>query len=293
MAGEHGEEAEPRPARNRRAARTPARHLREQAGLGEDDHRRSRTVANVLFALVVFWLVFMAGVPTLLTEVGTVQSRTSPAADAGLRPGDVVTAIDGRPVESWEDLTAGGARERRRRASLLDPAAAPRRSPCGSRRGPRRRARSSVNRPPWGWSASRRPSASPRGATARSTRRPQRAAHGTRSCACAGRVSAKIFQRIVPADTIGRGDHDRQMAGQQAQLGATEPGLLQRLPVDLARAVQSLPDPACVDGARSGSGIEPAAGGPSRRARRSPSRSGSGWLILLMLFAFYNDIMRL
>src|SRR5512134_800349 len=71
MAGDHGDEAEagkepaapPDPAVTFENKPVWARMIIVAAG----------PVANVLFAMAVFWLVFMAGVPTLLTEVGTVQ----------------------------------------------------------------------------------------------------------------------------------------------------------------------------------------------------------------------------
>ena len=51
----------------------------------------------MLFAVAVFWIVFMAGVPTLLTEIGTVQPdfrRRPPACG----PGTWSSAIDGRAI---------------------------------------------------------------------------------------------------------------------------------------------------------------------------------------------------
>ena len=62
-------------------------------------------VANLLFAVLVFWVVFLGGVPALTTAIGDVVKGT-PAERAGLRKGDVVLRIDGEAVASWEDLAA-------------------------------------------------------------------------------------------------------------------------------------------------------------------------------------------
>ncbi|MFQ5905099.1 MAG: RIP metalloprotease RseP [bacterium] len=43
--------------------------------------------------------------PAIGTEVGEVM-KDSPAYRAGLRPGDVVTSIDGKPVAMWDDMVA-------------------------------------------------------------------------------------------------------------------------------------------------------------------------------------------
>ena len=58
---------------------------------------------NFLFAVVAFAVVFMAGMPTLLPEVGEV-TPDFPAYRAGLQKGDRITAINGVPVKSWEDM---------------------------------------------------------------------------------------------------------------------------------------------------------------------------------------------
>ncbi len=72
---------------------------------------------NVLFAFVLACAIWIAGQPesdeTTSTRVGYV-SRTlelpdgskvvSPAAEGGLRVGDVVLAIDGHPISDWDEL---------------------------------------------------------------------------------------------------------------------------------------------------------------------------------------------
>ena len=60
-------------------------------------------VGNLLFALLVFWIVFLGGVPALSTKIGDVLPDT-PAARAGLLKGDVVLRIDGAAVANWEEL---------------------------------------------------------------------------------------------------------------------------------------------------------------------------------------------
>ena len=60
-------------------------------------------VFNLLFAYLLFILIYMVGVPAATTKIGEVM-KDKPAARAGLMANDVVTAIDGRPVQRWDDL---------------------------------------------------------------------------------------------------------------------------------------------------------------------------------------------
>jgi regulator of sigma E protease len=52
---------------------------------------------NLLFAIVIFAVLFMLGGGKATTTVGQVMSGT-PAAQTGLRPGDTILAINGKPV---------------------------------------------------------------------------------------------------------------------------------------------------------------------------------------------------
>ncbi|MFQ6110787.1 MAG: RIP metalloprotease RseP [Nitrospinota bacterium] len=60
---------------------------------------------NIFFAVLLFWVLNMVGVPTL----GTTILRTepgSPAEAAGLKEGDKIIAIDAEAVETWEEMAA-------------------------------------------------------------------------------------------------------------------------------------------------------------------------------------------
>ena len=60
-------------------------------------------IANLLLAVLLFAGTFVAGVPgqrALLAE----PRPDTPAAAAGIRAGDLVVAVDGVPVRSWQDL---------------------------------------------------------------------------------------------------------------------------------------------------------------------------------------------
>ena len=60
---------------------------------------------NILFAAVVFFVIFVTGYPALstTTEVGQVMPG-DPAYAAGIKPGDVIARIDGKEVRDWTDL---------------------------------------------------------------------------------------------------------------------------------------------------------------------------------------------
>jgi regulator of sigma E protease len=56
---------------------------------------------NLLFAIFVYWVLFVAGVPSLKPLVGEVEPD-SIAAKAGLRYEDLIIAVDGKPVHTLE-----------------------------------------------------------------------------------------------------------------------------------------------------------------------------------------------
>ena len=84
-------------------------------------------IANLLLAVVLFAGTYVAGIPGQRALLSDPPART-PAAAAGVRDGDLVVAVDGTPVRSWQDL-----RWRLLRASGADEAAIEIERPDGAR----------------------------------------------------------------------------------------------------------------------------------------------------------------
>jgi regulator of sigma E protease len=59
--------------------------------------------ANILFAPIVLAFVFMIGVPVTLPVIGQILPN-KPGALAGLRTGDGVVSVDGKRIDTWEEL---------------------------------------------------------------------------------------------------------------------------------------------------------------------------------------------
>jgi len=101
------------------ARRGANRALREvDEGTGDDAYWRAPTwkriaviaagpLANIVVAFLIFMAVYATGAPTgqPTTKVGQVE-RNTPAAAAGLRAGDRVVAVNGRPTPSFERASA-------------------------------------------------------------------------------------------------------------------------------------------------------------------------------------------
>lgn len=60
-------------------------------------------VTNFLLAILLFWLVFVVGFETVKPIVGNV-ALGSPAAAAGMKPGEQIVAIDHRATPSWQKV---------------------------------------------------------------------------------------------------------------------------------------------------------------------------------------------
>ena len=58
---------------------------------------------NILFALAIYVVVYMVGVQTLGTTIGTVRDN-SPAQAAGLKSGDRILEVNGREIRFWDQL---------------------------------------------------------------------------------------------------------------------------------------------------------------------------------------------
>ena len=60
-------------------------------------------LANFIFAVLAYWAMFSIGFSSVLPKVGDVLPE-SPAAIAQVKPGEVITSIDGQYVHGWRDV---------------------------------------------------------------------------------------------------------------------------------------------------------------------------------------------
>jgi regulator of sigma E protease len=59
--------------------------------------------ANFILAIAVFWGLAVYGDLEPIARLGQIVSHTQ-AADAGLQNGDLITAVNGKPIRSWNEL---------------------------------------------------------------------------------------------------------------------------------------------------------------------------------------------
>ncbi len=62
-------------------------------------------IFNFLFAWLLYTLLFATGVPVLTSQIGDVK-EDMPAAAAGIEKGDAIVAVNGTTIDRWEQLSS-------------------------------------------------------------------------------------------------------------------------------------------------------------------------------------------
>ncbi|SDF42153.1 RIP metalloprotease RseP [Desulfovibrio legallii] len=269
--------------------------------------------ANVLLAWLLCWVMAWGwGTPVLLPQVGGVVAA-SPAARAGLAPGDTILSIDGRPLDSWQAMAAAINRSGGRTLQLevLRPDTAPDAAPqsasaapgltAGGMRislelTPERATRKTIfGEEEEAWLIGIRNSGGVR-----------LVEHGFVDAAGAGlsqtaemvsltwQSLVKLVERVVPLDQVGGPIMIMQMVGQQAQEGLA--GLLALtalISINLG-ILNLLPIPVLDGGQIFFCLWEMLFRRPlSSKVQEYAMRAGLALLVTLMLLATYNDIWRI
>lgn len=60
-------------------------------------------LANLLLAILLYWVMFIHGVPGMKPVLGEVPLNT-PAASAQLQPGETILSVDGMDIPNWQEL---------------------------------------------------------------------------------------------------------------------------------------------------------------------------------------------
>ncbi|HJV34111.1 RIP metalloprotease RseP [Geomonas sp.] len=279
----------------------------EDAELAEEDRHRSFAdkpawqrmiivaagpVFNLLSAYIIFIVIFMMGVPAITTKVGEVVAD-KPAARAGVKAGDVITAINGKPVNRWDDFARIIAEGKiaplemtvKRGASALKFTMTPESRTSKNLIG------DTVTQPVVGVVAAGDTEIDhyPAG---------EAIARGSAQCWNVVKLTAlsllRLVQRALPLDSIGGPIMIVKMAGQQAAAGSVNfLAFVALLSVNLG-VLNLLPVPILDGGHLAFFLIEMIIGRPvSKRSREIAQQIGLVLLISLMMLAFYNDIARM
>lgn len=268
------------------------RSFRHQSGAKKALIILAGPLFNILTASVIFFFIFLAGVPTLLPVVGEVMPDT-PAAKAALSKGDVIKEVNGAPISQWTDMTAIIRANPHKTLTLnvlrngepLQVAITP-----------------EIRKVPNIFGEVEEIGVigiTPSGETMMVKEELTGAATGAVlktweiiEITIVGIV--KLIQRIIPADTIGGPILIFQLAEKQASAGAMSFFLFAAVISINLGILNLLPVPVLDGGHILLLGIEAIKGKPlSETTIMVAQRIGLALLIMLMLFAFYNDIFRI
>ena len=250
-------------------------------------------IGNLLFAFLVFWGIFLGGVPVLTPKIGDVMPDT-PAARAGLKAGDLIVRIGEKKITTWDELAAGikesGAGKglpltiRRGEEEIrvtVTPEIREGRTIFGER----------VDGPKIGVVASKeiiQRKINPVAAVGRAAEETWRITHLTVL------TVGKLVMRVIPSDSLGGPILIAQMAGDQAREGVSPfVYFLGLLSVNLG-ILNLLPIPILDGGHLLFFSIEALRRKPlSPQARMMAQQVGLALILMLTALVFYNDIARL
>jgi len=249
-------------------------------------------LGNLLFAALVFSLLFATGVPVNTASVGEVKVDM-PAGKAGIQTGDDIVAVDGKPTVTWDALSSAIRASDGRAVELT------------IKRGEQELKLSVTPEKSEGRTIFGEPTAvyvigvGPSGKFVTERSNPVVAIgkgfyETARLSGLTLLTVIKLFERIVPASNLGGPLMIMKMAGEQAHEGL--PALLffmAVLSINLG-VLNLLPIPILDGGQLAFMGVEKVLGHPLQvRHREIAQQVGLFLLISLMGFALYNDLHRL
>jgi len=252
----------------------------------------SGPVFNLFFAAFIFIFIFMSGVPVLYPEIGEVL-EASPAKSAGLIKGDRIIEIDGTAINQWDEMTTIIHRNPdkklsfkvQRGDSIINAVIAPEKRKIKNIFGEEKEL-GLVGIKPSGSSFIKKESVS------RSFINGIARTWDISVLTIVGII--KLIQRIIPAETIGGPIMIFQMAGEQASLGAANFFVFMAVISINLGVLNLLPIPVLDGGHLAFLTLEAIRRKPfSEKSMMIAQRIGLAFIITLMAFALYNDVMRL
>lgn len=247
---------------------------------------------NLVFAIVIFFFVFSYGIPVLLPEVGDVLPQ-SPAERAGLMKGDTVISIDGSQVTQWDEMTkiihSSPGRSLnlkiKRKSEVVTLSVIPEKKRIQDLFGQGKEV-GLIGIKPSGNTFIKKSDL---------TESLTNAVSRTWEIAVLTMVSiVKLIQRVIPMETIGGPILIVQMAGEQASLGVLNFFIFMAIININLGILNLLPIPILDGGHILFLGIEAVRRKPlEEKFINIAQRVGLALILLIMVFALYNDLIRI
>jgi regulator of sigma E protease len=247
---------------------------------------------NILFAAIIFFFVFVKGLPVLIPQIGEVMPDT-PAEKARLTKGDRIIRIDGIPVTQWEEMTEiihGNPGktlnlEIERDSRLLQITIVPDRKNIPDIFGESREV-GLIGIKPSGSTFIKR--------TTVLQALTDSIVRTGEMCVLTVVSIVKLIQRVIPMDTVGGPILIVQMAGQQASQGVLNFFVFMAIININLGVLNLLPIPILDGGHLVFLGIEAIRKKPlNEKVIAVSQRIGLALLLTLMAVVLYNDVMRL
>jgi regulator of sigma E protease len=247
---------------------------------------------NILCAVVIFFFVFVIGLPVLMPEIGEVMQDT-PAEKAGLMKNDRIVRIDATPITKWEEMTEmihenpgkTLTLEIQRDSRILSIPIVPERKTVPDIFGESREI-GLIGIKPSGSTFIER-STVLEAVTDSIVRTGE-------MCVLTVVSIVKLIQRVIPMDTVGGPILIVQLAGEQASRGVMNFFIFMAIININLGVLNLLPIPILDGGHLMFLGIEAIRKKPlNERVLAVSQRIGLALLLTLMAVVLYNDVMRL
>ncbi len=247
---------------------------------------------NILCAVVIFFFVFVIGLPVLMPEIGEVMQDT-PAEKAGLMKNDRIVRIDATPIAQWEEMTKmihenpgkTLTLEIQRDSRILSIPIVPEKKTVPDIFGESREI-GLIGIKPSGSTFIER-STVLEAVTDSIVRTGE-------MCVLTVVSIVKLIQRVIPMDTVGGPILIVQMAGEQASRGVMNFFIFMAIININLGVLNLLPIPILDGGHLMFLGIEAIRKKPlNERVLAVSQRIGLALLLTLMAVVLYNDVMRL
>lgn len=250
-------------------------------------------IFNLVLAVLIYTVIAWVGIPTLSAKIGEIQEK-SPAYTAGLMQGDRIVSINGVPIKAWEDIPTVLEKAGSKPVNLIIERYA---TQFSVQVQPQLRTDKNIYGEPVTHPII---GISPAGETFTTRRGPlEGIGYGFSQSWWVIKVTGIAFGKIINGtinikESLGGPIMIAQVSGKSFKAGALPFfALIAFISINLA-LINILPIPILDGGYLLLFLIEGITGKPLKdRPREIAQQIGLFLLILLMLFAFYNDIMRL